>query len=57
MEKRLLLLIEFVILLTQNKTENKCQRHEQKGDKDGYNCRHKAVGAALRCPKVILLLL
>ena len=48
MEKRLLLSVEFTILLTQNKTENECQRHEQKGDKNGYNCRHKAVGATLR---------
>ena len=31
-EKRLLLLVEFVILLTQNKTEDECQRHEQEGN-------------------------
>ena len=47
-KKRLLLSVEFTILLTQNKTEDECQRHEQEGDKNGYNCRHKAVGATLR---------
>ncbi|MBQ7526676.1 MAG: hypothetical protein IJT11_02985 [Bacteroidaceae bacterium] len=56
-EKRLLLSVELTILLTQNKTEDECQRHEQEGDKNGYDCRHKTVSAALGGSKAIPLLL